>query len=172
MKKHLAKEADMMRRLFLQRSADTAFLLLFAVLVPAVPASADDGESDGEGESDGGDHDGGNGDHGGDHDNGGDDGSSGEADNDHDNGNDDFERGTLDQFDAERAVSLGEAISLKSALRQVEDSYGGAVIDVKLRSTGRRLEYSFKIRTDRGTVRTVRMDAKSGRFLGFGSLFR
>lgn len=161
----------MMRRLFLRRSADSARIMLFAMFLPVARAAADDGESDGEGE--GGGHDGGDGDHGGgDHDNGGDDGSNGGADNDHDNGDDDFERGTLDQFDAERAVSRGDAISLKSALRQVEDSYGGAVIDVKLRSTGRRLEYSFKIRTDRGTVRTVRMDAKSGRFLGFGSLFR
>lgn len=158
----------MMRRLFLRRSADTAGILLIAMLLPATPASADDGDSDGggdsdgDGESDGGDHGGG------DHDND----RSGDADNDDDGGYGEFERGTLDQFDAERAVRQGEAISLKSALRHVEDSYGGAVIGVKLRSTGRRLEYSFKIRTERGTVRTVRMDAKSGRFLGLGSLFR
>jgi uncharacterized membrane protein YkoI len=180
MKKHFAREADMMRRLFLRRSADTAGILLIAMLLPATPASADDGDSDGGGESDGGsESDGGGdsdgdgesdgGDHGGgDHDND----RSGDADNDDDGGYGDFERGTLDQFDAERAVRQGEAISLKSALRHVEDSYGGAVIGVKLRSTGRRLEYSFKIRTERGTVRTVRMDAKSGRFLGLGSLFR
>jgi uncharacterized membrane protein YkoI len=60
----------------------------------------------------------------------------------------------------------------KDALQRVEESYGGAVIGVTLRSTGRRLEYRFKIITDRGAVRSIRMDAKSGRFLGLGALFR
>jgi len=175
MKKRLEIEEDLLRRLFLRRSVNTAGMLLIAALsLPAFPVLADDGESDGEGEGESdGDSDG----EGSDGDSGGESGSghggehgSGNSGRDHEMDNDDDE--TLDQSDAARAVDQGEAISLKAALNRVEDAYGGAVIDVKLRSTGRRLEYSFKIRTDRGRVRTIRMDAKSGRFLGLGSLFR
>ena len=54
----------------------------------------------------------------------------------------------------------------------MESRYNGVVIDVSLLSTSRRLEYRFKIRTERGSVRTIRMDAETGRFLGFNSLFR
>ncbi|GAB4357874.1 MAG: hypothetical protein Kow0026_18460 [Oricola sp.] len=149
-----------------------------APLVPGWPvrvALADDGESEGEsdggGESEG-ESEGDSGGHGGD-DGGGGSGSSGSGSGSDGRGDSTgFGSGLLDQSAAERAVRLGEAISLKAALRRVEEAYGGAVIDVNLRSTGKRLEYRFKIRTERGAVRTIRMDARSGRFLGLGALFR
>ncbi|WP_199223294.1 PepSY domain-containing protein [Oricola cellulosilytica] len=63
-------------------------------------------------------------------------------------------------------------LPLKVVLEKVEMNYKGAVISVVLLSRGYRLEYRFKIRSDRGSVRTIRIDAQTGRFLGFGSLFR
>ncbi|WP_421855732.1 PepSY domain-containing protein [Oricola sp.] len=171
------------RRLFVQQSAvAVGALLIPAWVLLSAPVHADDGDSDGGsdsdggGESDGGESDGGDGGDGGDSD-----GSDGDADSDSDG--DDSDDGdedggkaagarSLDQTGAARAVSQGQAIPLSSALRSVEKRFGGTVIDVSLREKGRRLEYTFKVRTERGTVRTVRMDAESGRFLGLGALFR
>ena len=191
MNRQTEEGADLERRVFLRRAATASFAILTVLSWSAGGARADDGEDHDSGDSgadSGGDgghgNDGGNNNSGGGDDHGGssggnsgsgsdDSGSGSDSGGGDDNGSDGgFGRGTLDQSDAERAVLLGEAIPLKVALRRVEDAYGGSVIDVNLRSNGRRLEYSFKIRTDRGSVRTIRMDAGSGRFLGLGALFR
>lgn len=185
MEKRSAEEFALSRRSLLQGSgAMFCAVFLASWLVPVDHAFADDGEGDSEGDGDSGESDSGGesdgGDHGGGHDggddgggnDGGDDGgddSGSSSGSDHDSG---FDRGSLDQSDAARAVQSGEAMPFKDALQRVEESYGGAVIGVTLRSTGRRLEYRFKIITDRGAVRSIRMDAKSGRFLGLGALFR
>ncbi|WP_193174280.1 PepSY domain-containing protein [Oricola nitratireducens] len=185
MEKRSAEEIALSRRGLLQGSG-AVFCVMFLTswLMPAGNAFADDGEGESDGGGESGGHDSGGsdsggessgGDHGGDHGGGDDGGDDGGSDSEPSSGTDhdsDFNRGSLDQSDAARAVQSGEAMPLKVALQRVEESYGGSVIGVTLRSTGRRLEYRFKIITDRGSVRSIRMDAKSGRFLGFGALFR
>lgn len=183
---------DLTRRMLLDRMA-TACLLAGFVSLPAA-ARADDSESGDSGGDDGGSDDGGS-DDGGSDDGGADDSSddsgsggsgsdnggaasssrsatTGGGDDGDSRGSNGFRRGALDQSDALRAVQNGMAMPFRTALKKVASEYGGSVIDVTLQSTGRRLEYRFKLRTDRGTVRTVRMDARTGRFLGLGSLFR
>jgi len=78
----------------------------------------------------------------------------------------------FDQIDALNAVRADEIYSLKQLLPRVTDRYKGKVIDVALWPEEDRLVYSFKLRTDRGSVRTIRMDARTGRFLGFGAFFQ
>ena len=182
MRKTIAEDIDLKRRAFLLESG-TAFcaVLLASLLFSGSDALAKDGEDDSD-DDDGGDDDGGD-DHGGSDDDDDEDDDHDDDDEDEEDGggnsgpgggrdDDEFERGTLDQSDAVRAVRTGKAIPLKAALKRVESRYKGVVIDVELQATSRRLEYRFKIRTERGTVRTIRMNAETGRFLGFGALFR
>ncbi|MFZ2100732.1 MAG: PepSY domain-containing protein [Oricola sp.] len=188
MNRQTEEGAYLERRAFLRNAATALVVILAASSWSADGARADDGEDHDSGDSSDDSSDDS------DDDSGGDDGSDDSGDGDDEGGasggnsgsgsgssgsdsgggggDDRFGRGALDQSDAKRAVLLGQAIPLKDALRRVEGAYGGSVIDVDLRSTGRRLEYSFKVRTERGSVRTIRMDAESGRFLGLGALFR
>jgi len=78
----------------------------------------------------------------------------------------------LSQADALNAVRADEIFSLKQLLPRVTDRYRGKVIDVALWPEDDRLVYSFKLRTENGTVRTIRMDARTGRFLGLSAFFR
>ena len=78
----------------------------------------------------------------------------------------------LDQSDVLDAVRDDKIFSLKQLLPRVTDRYNGKVIDVALWPEEERLVYSFKLRMENGTVRTIRMDAHTGRFLGFAAFFR
>lgn len=78
----------------------------------------------------------------------------------------------LDQSDVLDAVRDDKIFSLKQLLPRVTDRYNGKVIDVALWPEEERLVYSFKLRMKNGTVRTIRMDAHTGRFLGFAAFFR
>jgi uncharacterized membrane protein YkoI len=78
----------------------------------------------------------------------------------------------LDQSDVLDAVRDDKIFSLKQLLPRVTDRYNGKVIDVALWPEDERLVYSFKLRMENGTVRTIRMDAHTGRFLGFAAFLR
>jgi len=78
----------------------------------------------------------------------------------------------LNQADALNAVRADEIFSLKELLPRVTDRYSGKVIDVALWPEDDRLVYSFKLRTENGTIRTIRIDARTGRYLGLGAFFR
>lgn len=175
-------EPDNGRRAFLLQTGTTAIAgIVFSTFWMTSPTLADDdddnsgsggGGSDDHDDDDDDDDDDDSGSGGDDDDDNSGRGSSNRGGDDDDDDDDDFRRGDLDQSDAVQAVRSGKAMPLKAALKRVESRYRGTVIDVTLRSTGRRLEYRFKIRTERGTVRTIRMDAGNGRFLGLGALFR
>jgi hypothetical protein len=127
------------RRGFLQMLAG------FAVVI-ALPRTA--GAKDGEGGDDGG------------HDDGG-----------HDDGRDGRDRGEhrdddLSQDDALKAVQSGRLISLKRALGIVNSKLNGKVIDVKLSTAGGRPQYRMKVRQTNGAITTIRLDARTGRFVG------
>jgi hypothetical protein len=133
---------------------DLLLLLLGLAVASAGQARADDGGGKG---GDGGDgHDGGD-DHGGD--DGGDD--HGDDDGDGKNGN----RAGLSHDDAREERLKGEVMPLSKALKLVEGKMEGDVIDVRLSKGMRGYYYRFKIRDDAGVIRTLRIDARSGRLL-------
>lgn len=118
--------------------------LLAGSLVAAVigtPSSAKDG---GEG-PDGGGHD---------EDGRDDDGNRGPA------GNDDYS-----QDDALDDVRAGRIITLRAAMRIVDEKVGGKVIEIRLMHR-LRPQYRVKLRRENGRIVIVRIDARSGRPLG------
>ncbi|MDQ0319825.1 putative membrane protein YkoI [Pararhizobium capsulatum DSM 1112] len=148
------------------------FLFLFACLALAAPRpvsarnGSDDSGSDnsGSGSDDhsghgrGGDGNGGD-DHGGDDDSGGGDDKSG-------SGRESSGR-SLSQDEVLDAVRSGRIISLKRALEIVSDKVGGRVIDIGLTSRMGRAQYRVTVRRADGAVKTVRLDARTGHFVGF-----
>ncbi|MBB1248464.1 MULTISPECIES: PepSY domain-containing protein [unclassified Rhizobium] len=130
---------------------DLLLLLLGMAAAWAGPARADDGGGKGGDGHDGGD------DHGGD--DGGDD--HGDDDGDGKNGN----RAGLSHDDARQERLKGEVMPLSRALKLVESKMEGDVIDVRLSKGMRGYFYRFKIRDDAGVIRTLRIDARSGRVL-------
>lgn len=145
---------------------DLLLLVLGLAVCAAAPARADD---DGGGKGgDGGDgHDGGD-DHGGDDhggdDHGGDSGDSGNNGGAKDNGG---RRGGLSHDDIRAERLKGQVMPLSKALKLAESKMDGDVIDIRLSKGMRGYYYRFKIRDAKGVIRSLRLDARSGRVLSF-----
>ena len=148
----------------LERRKFLNLLVSALVLAAASPVVAKDGGGDGGGH--GGGHDGGGHDgqgHDGGDDNGGDHGKGKGK-----NGRDDD---GVDQDEALREVRDGRIIALKTALKIVDArmsdaNMSGKVIDVRLTRSMGRSQYRFKVRGDNGAISTIRLDAKTGSFVG------
>ncbi len=133
------------------------------ICAPATPGFARDGGGEGEGGDDGG-HDDKGGDDGGGDDKGGDDGEHGD-----DKGEDrdrKREDGALSQDEALRQRQNGRVIPLETALKIAGRKVPGRVIEVDLAMRRGRPQYQFKIRRDDGVIKTVRLDARTGRIIG------
>ncbi len=170
-----------------------AFLLLIlswlAIVPPAASAWASDGDGDsggsnsgsgsgssgsgssGSGSSGGGDDDSGGSNSGSGSGNSGS-GSEGGDDDDDDSGGNSGSGSSgsgkkSEQDRARNAVAAGRAMPLEEALKRLRERYSGRVIDVDLRSEGKRLVYRFKVKSGGGVVRKVTMDAATGQIRGF-----
>lgn len=133
-------------------------LLAGAVLSPSLsPALAKDGEGEGHGGDDGGG------------DNSGPDG----GDDDGGHGDDDGGRSKKREDDAWsqdtvlRERELGRVITLQAALQIVGARVRGRVIDVDLLVRSGKPQYRVKVRRIDGVIETVRLDARTGRIIGF-----
>ncbi|MCM2401370.1 hypothetical protein NBH20_09395 [Rhizobium sp. S153] len=146
------------------------FILLLAAAMPlaitlahAAPASADD---------DGGDDSGGDGGDDG-SDDSGDGSNSGSEDNESNNGNNESndssagesEAGEDDHVKARDAVREGRILPLREILRRVDAMEAGRVISVDLSLEGKSPFYTLKVENDNGSVRTLRLNAVTGRKL-------
>jgi hypothetical protein len=162
--------------------------LAFAALsMPGIgsPAHAKDGEgeSSGSGSDGGGDSDGSS-DGGGGSGSGSNSGSDSGSDSDGDDGSDNSGSGSsnsgsskdddrdddeddADEDDALEAVRDGEIIPLSQAISILRQKNEGRVIDVRLTRSAIRDIYAFKVKSSSGRVKTVRMDARNGRIVGF-----
>lgn len=147
----------------IERRSFIVLVALTTLLLPAPgplrPAHADDGGHDDGGHDDGGHDDGG-------HDDGGHNNDDGGGDNNNDNGANTSNHPGTDQDQALRAVRNGSIISLKKALGIVDTRFRGKVIDVKLVSILGRAQYRIKMRHSDGVISTIRLDAKTGAFVG------
>ena len=72
-----------------------------------------------------------------------------------------------DEDDALEAVRDGEIIPLSRAIDILRNTNEGRVIDVRLTRSAFRDIYAFKVKSSSGQVKTVRMDARNGRIVGF-----
>lgn len=162
------------RRTLLAFLLSTALAGGTAMLAPQVAFAKDgggDGGDDGGGDDggdDGGGDDGGNdsGDDGGhDNDGGGDDNGKGDDGKD---GKD--SKGDVDQDDALEAVKSGQIISLEKAFAIVNNKYDAKIIDVKLSKSFGRPVYGLKLRLNTGQIKSVRIDARTGKLVGFFGL--
>ena len=134
----------------------------------ATPGFARDGGGEGEGGDDGGGHDdGGHDDNGGD-DGGGDDGGGDDKGGDDNGGDRDKKRedGALSQDEALRQRQNGRVIPLETALKIAGKKVSGRIIDIDLTMRHGRPQYQFKIRRDDGVIKTVRLDARTGKIIG------
>ena len=97
-------------------------------------------------------------------------GHEGHDGHDDDNEGNDDDKGKnpdgLDQDEALRELKRGRIIPLKTALKIIDDRVSGKVIDIKLTRTLGRSQYRIKIRRDDGVITTIRLDAKTGNFVG------
>ena len=68
---------------------------------------------------------------------------------------------------ARDAVTAGQVRPLGKIMRQISRRYPGRLLDARLRQRGRngRWIYNIKILNKRGTVRALKVDAKSGQVL-------
>jgi uncharacterized membrane protein YkoI len=158
------------RRLFL-----TGIAIAIAI-GPAQIAWAKDGSDDDGGSDDSDSEHSGSDDHSGDGDSENGDSGSGDSDggsdsSGHDNNGSSHngsgeDHSRIDQDEALRAVKGGEIMSLKEALGKVGDKYKGKVIEIDIERTVKRDVYSMKVRMEDGTIRKVRMDARTGKFAG------
>lgn len=116
-------------------------------------SSGSSGSSGGSGDSSGhrGGDDGAGDDHGGDNDRAADEGGSSRG-SDHDWARD--------------AVRDGEIMSLKSVLKTIDAQRYGRVIDIRLSRGLVRNVYELKLRDAKGTIRSLRVDARTGAVLG------
>lgn len=157
----------------LERRTLLALLVGAALSLPLGPALAKDGEGEGHGGDDGGGDDGGGddggGDDGGGDDGGGDDGGSGGDDgHGHDDGR--SKKREDDGWSQDKVLKereLGRVITLQAALRIVAAKVRGRVIDVDLLVRSGKPQYRVKVRRTDGVIQTVRLDARTGRILGF-----
>jgi hypothetical protein len=153
------------RRMFLTLIASTISM------VPAVRSWSKDGEGhDDGGGDDGGDHDDDGGGDGRDDDGGGDDGGNDDGGDKGREREKKREDDQLSQDDALRERELGTLIPLETALRIAGARVRGRVIDVNLAIRGNKPQYRVKVRRDDGVIKTIRLDARTGRvisFLGF-----
>lgn len=146
------------------------FLMVLGIALTGMlgaPAVAHAKDGDGGGDDGGGDD--GGGDDGGGDDGGGDDG--GNDDGGSDDGGEDGRKGGENgwrraQDTALKAHESGRVISLKEAMKVLAKSYDGEVVDARLSRLGTRNIYTFRMKLDGGRLKTVRMDASSGRILG------
>jgi hypothetical protein len=148
-------------------------LSCIAVSMSAVDGAAakdgDSGGSGGGGDSGGDDGDnsgkGGGGDDG---DDGDKSGKSGDEDDDDDDNSGSGKGGKqLDSDKIKDAVKSGKAMPLSKALNIVNRSKLGRVIDVKLVEKGNKLNYKFKVINSIGKVKSISMDAMTGRMPNF-----
>jgi uncharacterized membrane protein YkoI len=154
----------------LQRRTVLKFLVLVSLAglpVGSRPAQADDGGHDdghsGDGHDDGHDnsHDDGHDDGHSHDDKGGDDG----GDNGGDGGKGHNPKG-LNQDEALHELQKGRIIPLEKALRIVDGRMPGKVIDVSLTRQFGRPQYRIKVRRTNGAISTIRLDARTGGFVG------
>ena len=169
--------------LVLTRRMTLALLAATLLATPPRFAAARNGGGDGDGDggghggdndsqgggNGGGDNDGGDDGDGGDNDGGGDDG--GHDDNGGDHGADKGKTKNQDvEWSQDKALKereLGRVIPLQAALRIVADKVRGRVIDVDLLARGGKPQYRVKVRRTDGVIKTVRLDARTGRVIGF-----
>jgi hypothetical protein len=131
----------------------------------AVAKDGGDGDSDGgHGGDDGGGDDGDNSGPGG-GDDGGDDGGGDDHGSDKGKKKKDDDEWSQDRALKER--ELGRVIPLQAALRIVAGQVRGRVIDVDLLARGGKPQYRVKVRRTDGVIQTVRLDARTGRVIGF-----
>jgi hypothetical protein len=154
------------------------FLLALAFAALSMPGIGSPAHAkDGEGESSGSDGGGGSG-------SGSNSGSDSGSDSDGDDGSDssgsgssnsgsskdddrDDDEDDADEDDALEAVRDGEIIPLSQAISILREKNEGRVIDVRLTRSAIRDIYAFKVKSSSGRVKTVRMDARNGRIVGF-----
>ena len=131
----------------------------------AAPVFARDG-GESEGGDDGGHDDGG--DNGG-NDGGGGDNGGGDKGNDDGNGDDHGNKrsNALSQDEALKEREKGQVIPLETALRIAGAKVRGRVIDVDLSVRSGAPQYRVKIRRDDGVIKTVRLNARTGKVIGF-----
>ena len=140
---------------------------------------AGDNDNGGDNDNDGGNDDGGNddgGDNDGDDSGGSDDGGNDNGDADDsgsdDSGSDDGGRSKKRddvEWSQDRVLKereLGRVIPLKTALRIVNARIHGRVIDVDLMVRSGKPQYRVKVRRTDGVIRTVRLDARTGKVIG------
>lgn len=70
-----------------------------------------------------------------------------------------------DQKSAREAADAGEIKPLSEILRTVKQTVPGQVLDVQLDKSGKPWTYRIRIRTDKGNVILVVVDAETGRVL-------
>jgi uncharacterized membrane protein YkoI len=151
--------------LALERRTLLALLVGAALSLPLSPALAKDGDGEGHGGDDGGGDDGGSDN---DSDNGGDDGGGDDGGDGHDDGRSKKrEDDGWSQDKVLRERELGRVITLQAALRIVAAKVHGRVIDVDLLVRSGKPQYRVKVRRADGVIQTVRLDARTGRILGF-----
>jgi hypothetical protein len=92
-------------------------------------------------------------------------GSSHDSDDDNDDAeNDNSGSGkNKDQDDVRDAVKKGDIISLEKAMKSLREHQRGRIIDASLRTKGRDIVYSFKVKTDDGKIRRIEMNARTGK---------
>ncbi|WDZ76793.1 hypothetical protein PWG15_19760 [Ensifer adhaerens] len=150
-----------------------SFLLSLAPQPGRLAALAKDGESGSDGGSHGGDsgssgHGGGDDDH---DDDRGNKGDGNDGDDDDDDEDDDGDGGTggggrrSDQERARDAVEKGDILPLKDVLRLVDEDRYGRVIGVDLRRSGSSEVYRLRTRDRQGTIRNLRINARTGKFM-------
>lgn len=131
---------------------------------PGLRAFAKDGDSGG-GDDRGGDDNSGHGSSNSGH--GGDDHDDDDDDKDDD---DDDRSGRGDHEDARDAVRNGRILPLKDVLRSVKRRHEGTVIGIDLRRSGNQDVYRVKLRDRKGAIRTLRINARTGKQLTFFGL--
>ncbi|WVT73435.1 hypothetical protein QM996_18470 [Sinorhizobium chiapasense] len=156
---------------------DLIALLCCSLLLSLAPqpgrlgALAEDGDSGNGGGSRGGSGGSGGGDQGGDDDHDDDRGNKG-GDNNDDDDDDGASAGTAagggrrsDQERARAAVEKGDILPLKDVLRLVDEDKYGRVIGVDLRGSGSSEVYRLRTRDRQGTIRNLRINARTGKFM-------
>ncbi|MBZ7924016.1 hypothetical protein LAC81_19710 [Ensifer adhaerens] len=123
------------------------------------------GSHGGGGDNSGSGHGGGDDDHDDDRgkDGGGDDGDDDDDDDDDAGGGGSGRRS--DQERARDAVERGDILPLKDVLRLVDEDKYGTVIAVDLRHSGSSEVYRLRTRDRQGTIRNLRINARTGKFM-------
>ena len=88
-----------------------------------------------------------------------------DGDGDHD-GDGDSERRHEAAERASRGAETGEFVPLASIVANVRKRYAGEIVETEFESKAGRPYYEFHLLAEDGRVTEVRVDARSGRFLG------